>query len=157
LALAAFDCWTHPSSPALLTRAETLTFAGDACDAFADASACAGPALFDAPAATPACAALFCETPPLSPGWSTRAVTFVLPGCVCVEVASALACPFALPFPFAAGFLSTGPLPLAFELPFPLPFPLPLPLGLASGLGVAAVALAAGSDWAVESLLGACA
>jgi hypothetical protein len=82
LALAAFDCWTGPSSPGLLTRAETLTFEGDSCDAFALASACAGPALFDAPAAAPACAPLFCATPPLSPGWSTRAVTLVLPGCV---------------------------------------------------------------------------
>src|SRR6188472_3595594 len=50
LALAAFDCLTGPSSPGLLTRAETLTFAGDACEAFAAASAWAGPALFDAPA-----------------------------------------------------------------------------------------------------------
>jgi len=74
---AAFACVTAPLSPGLLTRTDTLTFAGVACcvPALDAASVGAGLALVEPLAATFACA-----TEPSVPGLSTRTETLTFAG-----------------------------------------------------------------------------
>jgi len=103
--LASFDCPIPWSSPGLFTRTDTFELFGECCPAFADA-------LLDelslpcAPAPAFAFAPFDCDTDPLSPGWSTRAETFELPGLLCDASAPDDACealPFCAPLAFACG------------------------------------------------------